>query len=81
MDLQRCPIHRVDLTHQHIWIECTVVEAVWDEFLLTWKSLGGTEVPVVRSIAELIAFIVISLSQVPKGPQRKRWQVLFQGVV
>ena len=81
VELQRCPIHRVDLTHDHIWIRCTVAEAVWEEFALTWNSLGGAEAPLVRTMAELIAFMAICPRQVPKGPQRRRWEVLFQGAV
>ena len=80
-ELQRCPIHSVDLTHYHIWIGCTVAEAVWKELTLTWESLGGAKVPLVRSMAELIAFMAVCPKQVPKGPQRRRWQVLFQGAI
>ena len=69
-ELQRCPIHRVDLTHHHIWIECTVAGAVWEEFTLTWESLGGAKVSQVRSMTELIAFMAVCPKQVSKGPQR-----------
>lgn len=79
--LQLCPIHGVYLTHHHIWIECTVAQAVWEEFRLTWDALGDTPAPLVRTMAEMIAFMAICPRQVFKGVTRRRWDVLFQAVV
>jgi hypothetical protein len=79
---QICPIHNVDLTIKHVWLECTVAKAVWEELKSILNSLGdegrGTRLLPPKMVDELVVFMAFSPY---KGPEDRRWKVLYQTAV
>jgi len=74
---QRCPIHHADLTLQHIWLDCTVAQAVWEEASGIWKALGS---PILMrtplTIDEMLALAI--LSPCGTATQNERWHCLYR---
>ena len=74
---QRCPIHHADLTLQHIWLDCTVAQAVWEEASGIWKALGSpTLMRTPLTIDEMLALAI--LSPCGTATQNERWHCLYR---
>jgi hypothetical protein len=81
-DRQICPIHGVDLTIEHIWMDCSVAKAVWTELKDILQYLGGRRfIHVIppRTRDSLIVFMAFSPGC--KGLEDRRWKILYQTAV
>lgn len=79
---QVCPIHRTGMTTNHVWLECTVTIAIWEELKTIVKDPGdegrGTRLISPKSMDEVIALMAFSPY---KGPKDRRWKGLYQSAV
>ena len=76
---QDYPIHRCDLTIYHIFIECTVASAVWEELGAIWLHVDRTFFISLRSVNEFIA--CMAMSSVLYKPRRRWWLILYQTAI
>jgi len=76
-----CPIHGQFFTIYHIWIECSVAEAVWQEMKDIWEYLSTTKAVLPHTVPELIAYMALCPVHAAAGTGIRRWQVLYQTAV
>jgi hypothetical protein len=76
-DRQNCPIHAVNFSRSHIWVECEVAKATWQKAGELWGRLEK-DTPWVDPISLDLFIALISLGPSTKVyATRRRWQVLF----
>ena len=79
-DRQVCPLHQVPLSHEHIWLQCSVALSVWEEFEEIWQHAAHAPPPrTPQSMVELM--VMMADSPGFSGIDKRRWLILFQGAV
>ena len=68
-------------TIYHIWIECTVAEAVWQEMKEIWEFLSTIKSRIPVSIDEFIAFMALCPVHAAAQSGGRRWEITYQTAV
>ena len=68
-------------TIYHIWIECTVAEAVWQEMKEIWEFLSIIKSRIPVFIDELIVFMALCPVHAAAQSGGRRWEITYQTAV
>ena len=72
-----CSIHEQIFTVYHIFSECFVVDAIWQEMQNIWTYLCLEKIKISQNVSELIAYMTFC-SLKTTNLNKRRWEIVFR---